>query len=405
MNTAYFIARRLRQAPGKVFTNIVHKIGVISVALGLSTTLIAFLIMQGFQQNITEKLTSFSGHLQVAKYSLNRSYEETPLDKGKIAGLQQAFPGAIKAIKAFAHKAVLLKTAEDVEGIVCKGLDPEATHENPATYLVEGQLIDFVQEGYSHDIVLSTQMASRLRVEVGDEVVAYAMQQPPRCRKLKVVGLYATYLSELDEKLAFCDLRLVQRLNNWPENLVGGYEVFLHNFWQAEETAEQLWAWLDYDLRPTTTASEYAAIFDWLMIVRKNALIFMVLILLVVSTNLASIVLIQMMERTSMIGILKTLGASDRQIHRIMFWNNLHMVGQGMAWGNLVGIGFSALQQRYQLIPLNPTYYYVNHVPIGWDWAVVLGLNLLTLAVVSSVLFLSIVLIVRLKPVRAVQFR
>ncbi len=405
MYTPRFIAHRLRQAPQKAFTKIVYKIGVTSVALGIATTLIAVLTMQGFQQNIEQKLTSVSGHLQVTKYSLNRSYEEPPIEKHKLQKLQQAFPAAIKACKAFAHKAVLLKAAEDVEGIVCKGLDPEAAHDNLGAHLTAGKLIDFKSQGYSQDIVLSTQTANRLRVQVGDEVGAYMIQAPPRYRKLRIVGLYNTHIAEIDEKLAFCDLRLIQRLNNWPDNLVGGYEIFLHNFQQTQATAEQLRNRLAYDLSVKTTAHEYAAIFDWLGIVRKNALIFTVLILLVASSNLASIVLIQMMERTSMIGILKTLGASNGQIQHIVLWNNLHMVGRGMFWGNLIGIGLCALQQYYKPISLNPIYYYTNYVPIAWDWRAILGLNLLTLIVITTVLLVSIVFIVRLRPIRAVRFR
>ena len=400
----YFIACRLRNAPKKAFTSIVHKIGIISVALGLATTLLAFSIMQGFQQNVTQKITNFSGHLQVTKYSLNRTYEETQLEKHRLKGIKEAFLGVIKTTQAFAHKAVLLKAVEEVEGIVCKGLDPEATHEHLRTYLKAGRLIDFPTQSYSQEVILSTQTASRLDVQVGDEVVAYVVQQPPRYRKLRVVGLYNTHIVDLDEKLAFCDLRLIQRLNNWPESWVGGYEIFLNDLRQTEAIADQLLAGLDHDLGIQTTKNEYAAIFDWLSIVRKNALIFMVLILLVASSNLASIVLIQMMERTAMIGLLKTLGASNGQIQQTMLWNNLYMVGQGMCWGNLVGIGLCALQYYGQLISLNPTYYYIDHVPIAWDWPMILGLNLLTLVVITTVLLVSIAIIVRLRPIRAMRF-
>ena len=405
MYTSYFIARRLRQAPRESFTKVVYRIGVISVTLELATTLIAALTMQGFQQNIEQKLTSFSGHLQIVKYSPNRSYEEIALEKRKLHGLQQALPEAIKAIKAFAHKAMLLKATEDIEGIVCKGLDPEVGHDNLSTYLTEGQLIDFKCQDYNQDILLSVQTANRLHVQVGDEVVAYVIQQPPRHRKLRVVGLYSTHIPELDEKLAFCDLRLIQRLNNWPDSLVGGYDIFLHDLRQTQATADQLLDWLDDDLEIKATATEYAAIFDWLVIIRKNVLIFMVLILLVTSSNLASIVLIQMMEKTSMIGIFKTLGASYGQIQRIMLWNNLYMVSQGMFWGNLMGIGLCALQQYGKLLPLNPTYYYINHVPIAWDWGIIWGLNLLTLTVVATVLLVATAVIVRLGPIGAMRFR
>ncbi|MHA7877369.1 MAG: ABC transporter permease [Bacteroidota bacterium] len=401
----YFIARRLHQAPKKAFTRIAYQIGVISVTLGIATTLIAFLIMQGFQKNIEQKLTSFNGHLQVTQYPLSKSYEQAPLAKHRLQGLKKACPSTIKVAKAFVYKTLLLKTAEEVEGIVCKGLDPEATHDNLSTYLTAGGLIEFTSQGYNLDILLSTQTANQLRVQVGDEVLACVVQNPPRYRKLRVVGLYSTHITELDEQLAFCDLRLIQRLNNWSNDLVGGYEVFLNDLQQTQSTANRLLTWLDHDIGVKTTASEYAAIFDWLTIIRKNALVFMVLIILVASSNLTAIMLIQIIERTSMMGILKTLGASDRQLQHIMLWNNLYMVGKGMCWGNALGLGLCAWQWYCKPISLNPTYYYINYVPIAWDWGIVLGLNLLILVVMTTVLLIAITIINRMRPIRAIQFR
>ncbi|MEM9416861.1 MAG: FtsX-like permease family protein [Bacteroidota bacterium] len=404
MSITYFMARRLRKAPKKAFTNMAHKIGMISVALGMATALLACLIMVGFQQQMTQTLRGFGGHLQVVKYSFNRTYEEPPLEQAKLQGLQEAFPTMIQAAKAFAHKAVLLKAAEEVEGIVCKGLDPAAMHENLHVYLTAGRLITFSAQDYSHEVVLSTYTADRLNVQVGDEVLACVVQQPPRYRRLRVVGLYTTHIADLDEKLAFCDLRLIQRLNNWPANLVGGYEVFLKDCQSTQTVAEQLLSWIDADVGLKMTEREYAAIFDWLRIMQQNALIFIVLILLVMCSNLAAIVLIQMIERTAMIGILKTLGAANGQIRRMMLWNNLYMVGQGMFGGNLVGLGLCALQYHTHFIPLNPTYYHIDHVPIAWSWRLILGLNVLILGVVLTALLVAIGVIVRLRPIKAVRF-
>ncbi|MEL6412769.1 MAG: FtsX-like permease family protein [Bacteroidota bacterium] len=381
-----------------------HKIGIVSVALGLSTALVAFLVMQGFQRNIEEKLTSFGGHLQVVKYSLNRTYEAPPLERRRLQGLLQAFPHTIRAVRGFAHKAVLLKATDEIEGVMCKGLEAEAYGDWQA-YLTDGRLVDCKLQDYSREIVLSTHTASRLQVQVGDEVVAHAMQQPPRCRKLKVVGLYTTHMTELDEKLAFCDLRLIQRLNNWSQDLVGGYEVFLHDLCQTQATAAGLRDWLDYDLGVKTMQEEHTAIFDWLIILRQNVYVFMVLILLVASSNLASIVLIQMMERTPMIGLLKALGASNGKICGIMLENNLYMVGAGMWWGNLVGLGLCALQRYCKIFPLDPQYYYINYVPVVWDWGIVVRLNMLVLGVVTGALLISIALTIGLRPVRAIQQR
>ena len=379
------------------------QIGIVSVALGLATTLLAFSIMEGFQQNITQKLTGFGGHLQVIKYSLNRTYAEPPIRQAQLQDLQQEFPEMIHTAKAFAHKAMLLQTSEDLEGVVCKGLDPAATHENLRPYLTAGRLIDFSGQRYSQEVVLSQRTADRLQIQVGDEVVASVVQQQPRYRKLRVVGIYATHIEELDERLVFCDLRLIQRLNNWPKDWVGGYEVFLRDHGSTQAAAEKIRSWIDYDLGVRMTEREYAAIFDWLRIVQQNALIFMVLILLVMCSNLASIVLIQMMERTSMIGILKTIGASNGQIQRTMLWNNLYMAGQGIFWGNLIGTGLFLLQYYTHFLTLDPAYYHINHVPMAWSWHTVGGLNALTLGVAFTALLVAIGVIVRLRPVKALK--
>lgn len=361
--------------------------------------------MKGFQHNVVHKLTSFSGHLQITRHASRRSNEAPPFERKKLNRLKEVFPTAIQTTKAFAHKVILLKQAENVEGIVCKGLDPEAMHENLCTHLSAGQMIGFNHSRYNSDIILSNKTAQRLRVQVGDDVVAYMIQNPPRYRKLRVVGLYHAHIAELDERLAFCDLRLIQHLQNWSEELVEGYEVFLNDFHQVHAVAEQLSDWLDYDLCVQTTDDAYAALFDWLLIVKKNALIFIILILLVVGSNLASIVFIQILERTVMIGLLKTLGATQWTIRHIMLWNNWHMTWYGMLWGNLIGMGFCALQQYTKLIPLNPTYYHIDHVPIAWDWGVILGLNALTCWVITTTLLVTTAAVVSLKPAGAVRFR
>ena len=163
--------------------------------------------------------------------------------------------------------------------------------------------------------------------------------------------------------------------------------------------------WLDHDWNIKTITNEHTAIFDWLVIIQKNAFIFIVLILLVVSSNLTSIVLIQVTERTSMIGILKALGASNGCIQRIMLWSNLYMVGWGMFWGNLAGIGLCALQSFCKLIALDPMYYYTAYVPIAWDWQIIVGLNLLTIVVVTTTLSIAIAIVNKLKLTRAIRFR
>ena len=404
MSATYLIARRLYQASPQVFTAMVYKIGTVSIALGLSATLVTCLIMQGVQRSVVQKLTGFGGHIYLtAPHFFSATYETPPVDRDQLPDLTQPGP-YIRSVKACAYKAVLLKTTEDVEGILCKGLDTTATHDNLLPYITSGQLVNLNSPTYSQEIVLSTHTASKLQVKVGDTIQACILQHPPRYRKLRIVGLYTTHIPDIDEKLALCDLRLIQRLNDWPSHWVGGHEVFLQHWQQAHAVAKQLLDCLDSNWSIKTIDQEYAAIVDWLTIVRKNALIFMILILLVVSTNLASIVLIQTIERTAMTGILRALGASSKQLRQIMLFSNLRMIALGMCWGNGVGLGLCALQSHFRWVTLDATFYYIDYIPIVWNWYLILGLNVLVLSIVTAVLLVAIAMIVRYKPIKAIRF-
>jgi len=403
--TAYFIAYRIRKADKKAFTTLVHKIGIISIALGLAMSLLAFLSIGGFQKNIEGNLTSFQGQLQIYQYALNRSHEELPISTNKIQGIEQAFASTIKSIQPYAHQTVLLQAGEALEGVVLRGVDVQVACTRLSQYLIVGHFINPTQQGYSPEMVLSSKSAARLNLHLGDEVIACIVQQPLRYRKLKLVGIYTTYLEEIDEKLGFCDLKLIQQLNAWPHSLVGGYEVYLQDPRISREVASQILDWLDYDLTIQSTEEAYAAIFDWLAIMRKDIFIFLSLILLVASSNIVSIILIQLMERTKMIGLLQALGASKRLIQQIMLWNNLRLVFKGIFWGNVLGLGLSALQSYGKFIRLDPTYYYINYLPIAWNAWVILRLNLFFFVLISLVLCLSIIVITRLRPSQAMRFQ
>jgi len=403
--TAFFIARRIRKADKKAFTTLVQRIGTISVALGLATLLIAFLALRGFQDKVEDKLTSFQGQLQIFKYSLNRTIEESPLSTTQVAGLQAAFPTHIYQLQAFAHKTVLLQAQDNVEGIALKGVDLNHVYPKFSQYIAVGNFMVPDSATYNQEIMLSTKTAAKLNVNVGDAVTVCILQQTPRYRKLKVVGLYATYIEEIDEKVALCDLRLLQHLNNWPQTVVGGYDVFLQQNQTDPRLIDRLLDWLGYDLDVKSMQQAYPAIFDWLAIMKKDILVFLTLILLVANSNIICIMLIQLMERTHTIGLLKSMGATDRLIYQVLLWNNMHLVLKGMWWGNLIGLGLASLQYYFQLIKLDPTYYHMTYVPIAWDFTMILWLNLGLLLLVGFVLFASIGIIARIRPISAIQLK
>lgn len=404
----FFLAKRIRKAPQQAFTNLVQKMATVSVAVGLATLLIAFLVITGFQQDVEKKLTSFQGQLQIFKYSLSQSIEEPPIAAAQVQGLLGAFPAYIQGMQAFAHKTVLIQGKETVEGMVLKGVD--IAHASPTfnQYMAAGHLPEAGQSSYSQEVVLSKKAAAKLQVQIGDQVVVCFLQEKPRYRKLQVVGLYATYIEAIDAQVAICDIRLLQQLNNWPQGYVGGYDVFLKDYLPSQaiqSIADQLLEWLGYDLDVKCTQQAYPAIFDWLAIMKRDTFIFLCLILLVANSNIICIVLIQMMERTRMIGILKTLGATDGLILRIFLWNNLQLMGKGMLWGNAMGLGVAALQTYGRFLRLDPTYYYTTYVPIAWDPATILKLNMLLFILVSVVLSIALAITARVRPIGAMRVR
>ena len=394
----YFVAKKIRRASGSAFTKAAHRVGVVTIAIGAATILIAFATMMGFRQNIEKRLIDFSGHLQIEKYTLNKSYESTPLHVQNIEKIQAILHGSLQSLQLVAYKPGLLQTASDVEGIVLKGTNLPSSPNHLAPYLVAGSFPHYGTKKYSQAIVLSHLTAAKLRLHVGDTVMLCIIQNPPRYRKLKVSGIYTSHIANIDETLAFCDLRLLQRLNGWAENTLGCCEVFLSDILQMPDASRKLWEQLSSDLEIQHIQERYRHIFDWLLVVQKNAWIFMVLILLVVSANIASIVLIQLTERIKMLSILYTLGASRWQISKIMLWGNLHLVAKGLILGNSIGIGVCLLQAYGHFIPLDATQYYIDYVPILLQYRAILLINGVIFTVVMGVVSFFLLVLVRIQP-------
>lgn len=317
---------------------------------------------------------------------------------------QKQYP-FVEHAQEYAHKAGLVKTEDEVVGVVIKGVgksfDQKAFSEN----IVEGRFIDFPDSAYAHEIVLSRTVANVLKAGLNDEIIVHFFQNPPRFRKLKVVGIYETNLSEyFDSRIVIGDLRLIQRLNDWDENTAGGIEVFLSSSEKVDEAGEAIAERMDYDLIIERVSDRYMQVFQWLDLLSRQVNILLVIILTVVCVNMISIVLILVMERTQMIGMLKALGAKDGLIRSVFFYNGVNLVFKGLVLGNFLGLGLCWIQDRFKIVTLNPRDYYMSFVPISWHWDIVLYLNLLTLVLVSTVLLLPTFVIARVNPIKAIRF-
>ena len=446
MNLSYFISRRITKAQKEGFSGIIHKIAIASIAIGLAASIVSFLIMKGFQDKVKSKFYGFSGHILITKLSMSNSPEEQPVDfKIDLYKNPERYP-YIKHVQEYAHKAGLIKTEDEVFGVVIKGVGKSFDIRSFQQNMVDGEFLNLPDSGYANQIVLSSTIASQIKAKVGDDIVIHFFQNPPRFRKLKVTGIYETNLSEyFDSKVIIGDIRMIQRLNDWPDSVAGGLEVYVDfnkfnkrslqqenaerisndeeatalqrtlalaenytNFdfqraaidWAEEDIAVRM----DYDLNVQSASRRFAQIFEWLNLISRQVNILLIIILTVICVNMISIVLILVMERTQMIGLLKAVGASNRIVRSIFIYGGVNLILKGLALGNLLGLGICFIQDRFGIIKLNPRDYYMDVVPIAWNWDVVVLLNVLTLLIVSLVLLLPTMAISNINPIKAIKF-
>jgi lipoprotein-releasing system permease protein len=361
--------------------------------------------MEGFNKKIQDKIFSFGSHLQVTKYDLHKSFEESPLTTNSELFKHPEKIPEISHIQVFSFKPCILKKGEEVLGAGLKGVGSDFNYAAFKINMIAGSFIDLKdKEQPSKDILISERIAGKLRLKLGDSVMVYFVQNPPRYRKLVIKGIYETGLEEFDDQMVIGDIRLNQKLNDWNDTLVGGYEIFIKDFSKLEDVSKKVFELMDYDMQLEKITDKYIQIFDWLTLLKRNVRIFLGLIIIVAIVNMVSTIFIMIMERTNMIGVLKALGATDNQIHRIFIFNGLFIIVKGMVLGNIIGLGLCYLQYHFQFIPLDAENYYMHTVPIEWNWITILILNAITFFLISLVLILPVIIIARIKPIQAIKF-
>lgn len=405
MNFPYFISQRIQNTRTTSFSGTVTRIGVGSIAIGLSVMIVAFAVLFGFKDAIHQKLFSLTPHIKVSKFSANESYEENPITQ------QSDLFRNYKSIKEIAHiqtgatKAGILKTRQDILGVVMKGINRDFDFKRFEPNIIKGKQISFSKDEYSKEILISNIIANKLNLSLGNDVIIYFLNAPDRPRKLIVKGIYETQMEEFDKTLIIGDIRLIQKMNNWGADSVGSYEIYISDFEQLDAVTKKIQRKIQPDMKLEKVTTLYMGLFDWLGMLDRNMVIFLSLILFVASFNMISILLVLMLERTPMIGVLKALGGSNWQIRKIFLWSGFSMIFRGLIYGNLLGVGLCLLQKQFKLIPLDPVNYYMNTVPIMMNWPVILLLNLATVSLVLFVLIIPTFVITRIEPVKAIVFR
>ena len=411
LNLEYFLARRIATQTGGRKNNVMVRIATLSVAIGIAVMIISLSVIFGFKREIAAKLSGFGSHVQIVNLDGNVSYETVPISKN------QPFLSQIRSVRNFSGMypyAVTIgipRGERAMQGVVLKGVDSTYDWSFFRQNLVEGELPD-VQSGVrTKDIAVSRSLADLLEVSVGDPLEMLFIQDPPRRDLFRVAGIYDTQFDELDKVMVLTDIRNVQRLNGWDSTQITGFEITTTDFPRLEKFTDAVDE-LVFDtppaegntLRVINVRERYPMIFDWLDAHNVNAGVIITVMLIVALFNMIAALLIILLERTSMIGVLKALGMGNRSLQKMFVIRSSFIILKGMFWGNLFGVGLCLLQHCTGLVRLDQAGYFLTTVPIFIDWGWWALLNLITFAFIVSLLALPTMIISLILPEKSIRF-
>jgi len=407
LNFEYFIAKGILSGDKNNFSRPIVRISTISITLGMVVMILSLAITTGFKNAVSEKVIGFGSHIQITSFGLNNSWEKAPVSMNQDFYPSISDEPGISHIQVFANKSGLIKTEDQIQGIVFKGIWTDYDWSFFKDKIIEGLPIVIDSTQRTDDILISKKIADKLDFSSGDEVRVYFVnpdEMSPRGRKFKIAGIYETGLEEFDDMYLIGDIRHVQRLNNWEKDQVGGFEVFVDDFRNIDNMWEQVYNAIGYELNATSIKSLYPQIFDWLDLQDMNVIIILVLMVAVAVINMISTLLILILEKTNMIGVLKALGTRNISIRKIFLYNAAFIIGRGLLFGNMLGIGFALVQYHFQIITLDQESYYVPYVPINLELLPVVLLNVGTLFLCLLFLIIPSYVITRISPVKAIRW-
>ena len=381
------------------------RVALAGMIVGVMVMILTICIVVGFKQTVTEKIAGFGAHIQVVSFDNNNTYDLHPIEvSDSLLTHLGSFEHVVKAAP-FITKPGMLKTDSAFHGMVLKGTD---YWDFFAQNIVEGNLPASPQE-----VLISRLMAQQMRLHRGDPVFAYFVDDTDvRARRFSISGIYDTGFAQFDELFIITPLETTRRLQSWDLSTYSGVEILVDNIRQLDEVADQIYfatvRQMDengYHVYYVQTLMEQnPAIFAWLDLLDMNVIVIIILMLLVAGFNIVSGLIILILEGVQLIGTLKALGADNRFVQRIFLAQAALLIGKGVLWGNILGLGIAAIQYWAHLIPLDATVYYVNFVPVSFAWGWLIALNVLTIGLSLLILLLPSMIITKISPAKVMHF-
>ena len=409
MDVAAFIARRIAFNRQRTFSRFILRLAISATIISVAAMILTLAFTRGFQDAISQKVFNMWGDIRVQRVSGNDAplAEELPIERNDtVLRALHANPD-IKTIQAYATKSAVIRSGEGIECVLMKGVEKDFDFNNLSSFLKAGRWMRFPDSGYSNEIVISTYTAAQLKLKIGDKALIYFIQTggQPRVRPMIVSGLFKTGIEDYDKSIAIGDLRLIQRLNGWNEQQIGGYEIFTSDYRQAPLVDSLIYPQLPRQWSSRTTVKIYPNIFDWLNLQDNTIAIVLIIMIIVATLNLVTCLIILVLERTRMIGVLKSIGAPNILIQRIFLYQGGIITLYGLLLGNVFGLGICWLQNKYGFITLPEDAYFISKAVVKLEWWQFLLVNAGTFLICFLVLMIPTLVVRKVQPVRAIQFR
>ena len=414
MNLPYFLAHRIyaQNDDKRKVSRPAIRIATIGVAIGLAVMIVSVCVVLSFKHSIRDKVIGFGSHIQVAEYNalMGGDGRAVQMDDSVMSVLSHI--QGVKHVQRFAYRQGILKTDDDFLGVMFKGVGPEFDSTFIHKNMVEGSIPRFSDKVSGNKLLISKSMADKLHLKTGSRLFAYFIDYTGvRMRRFTISGVYQTNLTQYDNTICFTDLHAVAKLNGWPADVAGGAELTINNFEQLDDVERTVIAKVNRttDHYGNTFASKTIKevspqIFSWLSLLDLNVWIILAIMMCVAAVTMISGLLIIILERTQMIGLLKALGAGNATVRHTFMWFSAFIIGRGLLWGNLVGLGLVALQYVTGLVKLDPATYYVSTVPVEVNLLYVVLLNIGTLIISLFVLIAPSYLISHIHPAKTMSY-
>ncbi len=424
-----FLAKRLSAVKERNFSALIVRVGVVATAISVAIMIVASSLISGFQKTISEKIFGFWGHIHIIHNSEVNSYESKPIlaqqvfypkiknnepikyiGPKKVLGFEyqnwqteRLTNGKIRNIQAFAFKAGIMKTKNEIEGIVLKGIDKNFDWKFIKDFIVKGRPIK-IGNNNNREILISEQTAERLKLDVGKSLIIYFVSDGEQIKKKFLVsGIYKTGLEEYDRKFALIDMSVIQDLMGWTPNQVGGFEVFLEDVKDLDVYNAYIYETMVPDtLYTESIRQKLPNIFEWLELQNTNEQLIIGLMMMVAIINLSTALLILIVDRTNMIGILKALGASNFTIQKVFIRFSSYILLRGLFFGNLFGFLLAGLQKYFKIIKLSEKDYYLGYAPIHFDLSKIMFINIFTFIFVIIIMLIPSLMVRSITPIKAI---